>query len=129
MANDLPVTARAPAPPPSWLPSAGRSCNSRGAVQWRAHGHYLARERATEKREKKAAGFSRSQRSVDIAQRLDEWQKAGDDGSSKSSSRPSSETGSTLRITRGKRWLRWREIFRPSGNGSQASITTSNTPI
>src|SRR5436190_2658669 len=79
MANDLPVTARAPAPPPPWLPSAGRSCNSRGAGQWKAHGHYLARERATEKREKKAAGFSRSERSVDIAQRLDEWQKAGDE--------------------------------------------------
>jgi type IV secretory pathway VirD2 relaxase len=47
--------------------------------QWRAHGHYLARERATEKREKKAAGFSRSERSLDIAQRLDEWQKAGDE--------------------------------------------------
>src|SRR6266480_7753013 len=74
---------------------------NKNAGQWRAHGHYLARERATEKREKKAAGFSRSERSVDIAQRLDEWQKAGDDGSSKSSSRPSSETGSTLRITRG----------------------------
>jgi len=52
---------------------------NKNAGQWRAHGHYLARERATEKREKKAAGFSRSERSVDIAQRLDEWQKAGDE--------------------------------------------------
>jgi type IV secretory pathway VirD2 relaxase len=51
---------------------------NKNAGQWRAHGHYLARERATEKREKKAAGFSRSERSVDMAQRLDEWQKAGD---------------------------------------------------
>ena len=52
---------------------------NKNAGQWRAHGYYLARERATEKREKKAAGFSRSERSVDIAQRLDEWQKAGDE--------------------------------------------------
>src|SRR6266480_6941120 len=52
---------------------------NKNAGQWRAHGHYLARERATEKRDKKAAGFSRSERSVDIAQRLDEWQKAGDE--------------------------------------------------
>jgi len=52
---------------------------NKNAGQWRAHGHYLARERATEKREKKAAGFSRSERSVDIAQRLDGWQKAGDE--------------------------------------------------
>jgi type IV secretory pathway VirD2 relaxase len=52
---------------------------NKNAGQWRAHGHYLARERATEKREKKAAGFSRFERSVDSAQRLDEWQKAGDE--------------------------------------------------
>jgi type IV secretory pathway VirD2 relaxase len=52
---------------------------NKNAGQWRAHGHYLARERATEKREKKAAGFSRSERSVDIAKRLDVWQRAGDE--------------------------------------------------
>ena len=52
---------------------------NKNAGQWRAHGHYLARERATEKREKKVPGFSRSERNVDIAQRLDEWQKAGDE--------------------------------------------------
>src|SRR6266496_5608658 len=52
---------------------------NKNAGQWKAHGYYLARERATEKREKKAAGFSRSERNVDIAQRLDVWQKAGDE--------------------------------------------------
>jgi type IV secretory pathway VirD2 relaxase len=52
---------------------------NKNAGQWRAHGHYLAREQATEKREKKTAGFGRSERSVDIAQRLDKWQKAGDE--------------------------------------------------
>jgi len=52
---------------------------NKNAGQWKAHGHYLARERATEKSEKNAAGFSRSETSVDIAQRLDRWQKAGDE--------------------------------------------------
>src|SRR6266480_5551143 len=52
---------------------------NKNAGQWRAHGHYLARERATEKREKNAAGFSRSERGVDIVRRLDTWQKAGDE--------------------------------------------------
>jgi type IV secretory pathway VirD2 relaxase len=52
---------------------------NKNAGQWKAHGYYLARERATEKREKNAAGFSRSERGVDIPQRLDEWQKAGDE--------------------------------------------------
>ena len=52
---------------------------NKNAGQWKAHGYYLARERATEKSEKNAAGFSRSEKSVDIAQRLDRWQKAGDE--------------------------------------------------
>jgi len=51
---------------------------NKNAGQWKAHGHYLARERATEKSEKNAGGFSRSEKSVDIAQRLGGWQKAGD---------------------------------------------------
>ena len=52
---------------------------NKNAGQWKAHGHYLARERATEKSEKNAAGFSRSENSVDIAQRLGGWQKAGNE--------------------------------------------------
>jgi len=52
---------------------------NKNAGQWKAHGYYLARERATEKSEKNAAGFSRSEKNVDIAQRLDGWQKAGDE--------------------------------------------------
>ncbi len=52
---------------------------NKNAGQWKAHGYYLARERATEKAEKNAAGFSLSEKSVDIAQRLDGWQKAGDE--------------------------------------------------
>ncbi len=52
---------------------------NKNAGQWKAHGHYLARERATEKREKNAAAFSRSETGVEIARRLDDWQRAGDE--------------------------------------------------
>src|SRR6266567_4332899 len=52
---------------------------NKNAGRWKAHGYYLARERATEKSEKNAAGFSRSEKSVDIARRLDTWQRAGDE--------------------------------------------------
>src|SRR5438876_1697650 len=52
---------------------------NKNAGQWKAHGYYVARERATEKREKNAAGFTRSEMGVDIARRLDTWQRAGDE--------------------------------------------------
>ena len=52
---------------------------NKSAGQWKAHGYYLARERATEKAEKNAAGFNRTENAVDIAQRLDRWQQAGDE--------------------------------------------------
>jgi type IV secretory pathway VirD2 relaxase len=52
---------------------------NKNAGQWKAHGYYLARERATEKAERNAAGFTRSERGVDIPQRLDGWQQAGDE--------------------------------------------------
>src|SRR6266542_5560009 len=52
---------------------------NKNAGQWKAHGHDLARKRATEKSEKNAAGFSRSEKGVDISQRLDGWQRAGDE--------------------------------------------------
>src|SRR5437660_12662217 len=52
---------------------------NKNAGQWKAHGYYLARERATEKREKNAAGFGGSEMGVDIARRLDTWQRAGDE--------------------------------------------------
>ena len=48
------------------------------AGQWKAHGHYIARETATEKSKAKTAGFDAKESRVDIAQRLDTWQRAGD---------------------------------------------------
>ena len=52
---------------------------NKSAGQWKAHGHYLARERATEKAEKRAAGFNGTEKAVDVSQRLGIWQQAGDE--------------------------------------------------
>jgi type IV secretory pathway VirD2 relaxase len=46
--------------------------------QWRAHGRYVARETATQERDPRAVGFSASHEGIDIAIRLEEWQKASD---------------------------------------------------
>jgi type IV secretory pathway VirD2 relaxase len=51
--------------------------NSKG--QWRAHGRYVARESATHEGDPASAGFSTSQEGIDVAIRLEEWQKAGDE--------------------------------------------------
>ena len=47
--------------------------------QWKAHGHYIARETATQKDNIKAVGFSATETAVDVAQRLASWQSAGDE--------------------------------------------------
>jgi len=47
--------------------------------QWRAHGRYVARESATHEGDPKAVGFSTSQEGIDIASRLEDWQKASDE--------------------------------------------------
>jgi type IV secretory pathway VirD2 relaxase len=54
---------------------------SRNAVkgQWGAHGRYIARESATHEVDSKAAGFDHERESIDIAAKLDSWQKAGDE--------------------------------------------------
>jgi type IV secretory pathway VirD2 relaxase len=49
------------------------------AGQWRAHGRYVARESATREGDFKAVGFDSHRESVDIAERLQGWQKAGDE--------------------------------------------------
>jgi type IV secretory pathway VirD2 relaxase len=49
------------------------------AGQWRAHGHYIARESATQKENVKSVGFSATDTAVDVAQRLASWQCAGDE--------------------------------------------------
>jgi type IV secretory pathway VirD2 relaxase len=45
--------------------------------QWKAHGHYIARESATQKQDIKAVGFSATETAVNVAERLASWQSAG----------------------------------------------------
>jgi type IV secretory pathway VirD2 relaxase len=47
--------------------------------QWRAHGRYVARESATNGGDSRAVGFSTSKEAIDIATRLEDWQKASDE--------------------------------------------------
>jgi type IV secretory pathway VirD2 relaxase len=47
--------------------------------QWRAHGRYLARESTTHEGDRKAVGFDSRGESIDIAERLEGWQKASDE--------------------------------------------------
>jgi type IV secretory pathway VirD2 relaxase len=47
--------------------------------QWKAHGRYLARESATHENPVEGAGFGRDEQGIDIASRLENWQRAGDE--------------------------------------------------
>jgi type IV secretory pathway VirD2 relaxase len=47
--------------------------------QWRAHGRYIARERATHGGDPKAVGFNATEESIDIAAQLEGWQKTNDE--------------------------------------------------
>jgi len=47
--------------------------------QWRAHGRYVARENATHEGDPRAVGFNATEESIDIAARLEGWQKAQDE--------------------------------------------------
>jgi hypothetical protein len=46
--------------------------------QWKAHGRYIARESASQDRVVEA-GFDATERGINIAARLDQWQSAGDE--------------------------------------------------
>jgi type IV secretory pathway VirD2 relaxase len=47
--------------------------------QWRAHGRYIARESATHGGDPRAVGFNATEESIDIAARLEGWQKTNDE--------------------------------------------------
>jgi type IV secretory pathway VirD2 relaxase len=51
--------------------------SNRTRGQWQAHGRYLARESATEKKTA-ATGFNRERDGIDIVRELEKWQSAGD---------------------------------------------------
>jgi len=46
--------------------------------QWKAHGKYLSRESATHRTAQRKAGFDEAQQKLDVADKLDDWQQAGD---------------------------------------------------
>jgi type IV secretory pathway VirD2 relaxase len=47
--------------------------------QWKAHGTYVARESATQGGRASEAGFNATDQKLDIAAKLDSWQRAGDE--------------------------------------------------
>src|SRR3984957_268222 len=53
--------------------------NNKTRGQWKAHGRYLARESATHENPVEGVGFGRDERGIDIASRLENWQRAGDE--------------------------------------------------
>ena len=52
---------------------------NKNAGQWKAHGHYIARDSATKGSDPSRAGFDATRRNINIATTLDTWQRAGDD--------------------------------------------------
>src|ERR1700678_1416262 len=53
--------------------------NNKTRGQWKAHGRYLARESATHENPVEGVGFGREDQKIDIAARLQDWQKTGDE--------------------------------------------------
>jgi type IV secretory pathway VirD2 relaxase len=53
--------------------------NNKTRGQWKAHGRYLARESATHENPVEGVGFGAKDQKIDIAARLEDWQRAGDE--------------------------------------------------
>jgi type IV secretory pathway VirD2 relaxase len=53
--------------------------NNKTRGQWKAHGRYLARESATHENPVEGVGFGRADQQIDIAARLEDWQRSGDE--------------------------------------------------
>jgi type IV secretory pathway VirD2 relaxase len=53
--------------------------NNKTRGQWKAHGRYLARESATHENPVEGVGFGREDQKIDIAARLADWQRAGEE--------------------------------------------------
>jgi len=52
---------------------------NKNSGQWKAHGHYIARESATKGSDPQRTGFDATRADVNIASVLDTWQRAGDE--------------------------------------------------
>jgi len=53
--------------------------NNKTRGQWKAHGRYLARESATHENPIEGVGFGHEEQKIDVASRLEDWQRSGDD--------------------------------------------------
>jgi type IV secretory pathway VirD2 relaxase len=53
--------------------------NDKTRGQWKAHGRYLARESATHENPVEGVGIGREDHNIDIASRLENWQRSGDE--------------------------------------------------
>lgn len=53
--------------------------NNKTRGQWKAHGRYLARESASQEHDPGRVGFNAQENAVDLAGRLEEWQKSNDE--------------------------------------------------
>src|SRR5271167_1503519 len=53
--------------------------NNKTRGQWKAHGRYLARESATHENPVEGVGIGREDHNIDIASRLENWQRSGDE--------------------------------------------------
>ncbi len=53
--------------------------NNKTRGQWKAHGRYLARESATHENPVEGVGFGREDQRIDVAARLEDWQRASDE--------------------------------------------------
>jgi type IV secretory pathway VirD2 relaxase len=53
--------------------------NNKTRGQWKAHGRYLAHESATHENPVEGVGFGREDQKIDVAARLEDWQRSGDE--------------------------------------------------
>jgi type IV secretory pathway VirD2 relaxase len=53
--------------------------NNKTRGQWKAHGRYLARGSATHENPAEGVGFGHDEQGIDIAARLENWQRSGDE--------------------------------------------------
>jgi hypothetical protein len=85
--------------------------------QWRAHGRDVARESATHEGDLRKVGFNATEESIDIAARLEGWQKTNDEQLWKLIVSP--ECGDRVDLKRLTRDLihRWRPISARVSNG------------
>lgn len=96
--------------------------------QWKAHGRYLAREGAAHRAAQRQAGLDGAGEKLDVAKRLDDWQRAGDPRLWKIILSP--EFGDKLDMRQFARAVmaEWKKRSDRRWNGLQWHTTTLGTP-